>query len=344
MEENLGTNNEAINETLYVNRQMPENQPAMPLNQAITVNQATSANEAASGNEATLRTGITPANLDAEIEKAIQMRETLNKLFNNLLQQGIDFDRIPGTDKPTLLKPGADLLCQVFHFTSGEPKIISSTEDFDKGILSYTVSVPLIHRDTNTLVSVGIGSANSYEVKYKYRYVDADGEKVRIENPEPADQQNTLIKMAAKRAYIDAVLKATGASRMFTQDIEDMAWLQPEKASSKQINYIKMLYKDVDEDKALEDISGIVDRKVESWDKVTREEASKIIEAKKKKGANPASERDVPGKRNQEYIYTVCKARITQGVAAYSRNKYGKLLCEKCQKAAGNPVNKPVIN
>ena len=125
---------------------------------------------------------VLPVNLDAEIEKAIQLRETFNKLFNNLLQQGIDFDRIPGTDKPTLLKPGADLLCQVFHFASSEPKIMSSIEDFEKGIFSYTVSIPILHRDTGILVSVGIGSANSYEVKYKYRYVE-DGEKVRITNP-----------------------------------------------------------------------------------------------------------------------------------------------------------------
>lgn len=226
---------------------------------------------------------VLPVNLDAEIEKAMRMRETFNKLFNNLLQQGIDFDRIPGTDKPTLLKPGADLLCQVFHFASSEPKIMSSIEDFKKGIFSYTVSIPIVHRDTGILVSVGIGSANSYEVKYKYRYVDSeDGEKVRITNPEPADQQNTLVKMAAKRAYIDGVLKATGASRMFTQDIEDMTWLQPEKASSKQLNYIKLLYKDIGEDKALENISVITNRKVENWGDITREEASKIIESKKR--------------------------------------------------------------
>ncbi|NLC67286.1 MAG: hypothetical protein GX754_00545 [Clostridiaceae bacterium] len=229
------------------------------------------------------RAGVLRVNPDAEIEKTMQMRETFNKLFNNLLQQGIDFDRIPGTDKPTLLKPGADLLCQVFHFASGEPKLLSSIEDFQKGIFSYTVAVPIIHRDTQTLVSTGIGSANSYEVKYKYRYVDSEkGERVRVLNPDPADQQNTLVKMAAKRAYIDGVLKATGASRMFTQDVEDMAWLAPEKASIKQINYIRMLYRNVEENKMLESISGITGRKVESLDEIYREEASKIIEERKK--------------------------------------------------------------
>lgn len=268
-------------------------------------------------------TEIMPANIDAEIEKAIQVRENFNKLFNNLLQQGIDFDRIPGTDKPTLLKPGADLLCQVFHFVSSEPKIISSVEDFEKGIFSYTVSIPILHRESEALVSVGIGSANSFEVKYKYRYVDTEeGEKVRIDNPEPADQQNTLVKMAAKRAYIDGVLKATGASRMFTQDIEDMPWLQPEKASDKQINYIKFLYKNVKEDSVLANISTITNREIENWDDITREDASKIIEVKKKDIRTPIS----------EYTCKNCGIRITQGVAAYSQNKYGRNLCERCQR------------
>lgn len=46
------------------------------------------------------------------------------------------------------------------------------------------------------------------------------GEK--MENPDPADQFNTILKMAKKRSLIDAVLTGTGASDIFTQDIEDM--------------------------------------------------------------------------------------------------------------------------
>ena len=300
---------------------------------------------------------IIPVNLDVEIDKAIQMRDTFNKLFNTLLQQGIDFDRIPGSEKPTLLKPGADLLCQVFHFASGEPKILSFLEDFDKGILSYTVSIPIAHRETGTIVGVGIGSANSYEVKYKYRYVDSEGgEKVRVENPEPADQQNTLVKMAAKRAYIDGVLKATGASRMFTQDIEDMPWLQPEKASSKQINFIKALYKDAPQNVILEDAAKIINKKLNKLEDIFRDEASKIIEVKKntnhsrdastrfkdaeatKNSGKNETDKNKTGKNKMDknkmegYSCTNCGVQITQGVAAYSKNKYSKHLCENCQK------------
>lgn len=44
----------------------------------------------------------------------------------------------------------------------------------------------------------------------------------RIENPDIADTYNTVLKMAAKRSLVDAVLKATGGSCAFTQDLEDM--------------------------------------------------------------------------------------------------------------------------
>jgi hypothetical protein len=42
------------------------------------------------------------------------------------------------------------------------------------------------------------------------------------ENPDIADTYNTVLKMAKKRAHVDATLSATAASDIFTQDIEDL--------------------------------------------------------------------------------------------------------------------------
>jgi hypothetical protein len=42
-----------------------------------------------------------------------------------------------------------------------------------------------------------------------------------IENPDLPDSWNTVVKMAEKRARVDAVLAVTGASALFTQDVED---------------------------------------------------------------------------------------------------------------------------
>lgn len=44
----------------------------------------------------------------------------------------------------------------------------------------------------------------------------------KLENPNIADTYNTVLKMASKRSLVDAVLKATGGSCAFTQDLEDM--------------------------------------------------------------------------------------------------------------------------
>jgi hypothetical protein len=44
----------------------------------------------------------------------------------------------------------------------------------------------------------------------------------RVENPDIADSWNTVLKMAKKRAQVDATLTATGASDLLTQDLEDI--------------------------------------------------------------------------------------------------------------------------
>lgn len=44
----------------------------------------------------------------------------------------------------------------------------------------------------------------------------------RIINPNVISMKNTIMKMAQKRAFVGAILLATGASEFYTQDIEDM--------------------------------------------------------------------------------------------------------------------------
>lgn len=51
-------------------------------------------------------------------------------------------------------------------------------------------------------------------------YIAIAGEKV--ENDNPADVYNTVLKVGKKRALTDAVLTCTAASDIFTQDIEDL--------------------------------------------------------------------------------------------------------------------------
>jgi hypothetical protein len=49
----------------------------------------------------------------------------------------------------------------------------------------------------------------------------------REENPDIADVYNTVLKIAAKRSAVDGTIKATGASGMFTQDVDDLPEVPP---------------------------------------------------------------------------------------------------------------------
>lgn len=284
---------------------------------------------------------LTPGNPEAEIAKAVKAREYLDILFAKLLQPKVDYDRIPGTDKPTLLKPGAEILCKVFHLAQGKADMIEQHEDFDKGIFSYVVGMPLIHIDSGLQVAYGVGAANSQEKKYRYRKDKKSG--LQEENPDPADAQNTLIKMANKRAFVDAVLKATGASRNFTQDMEDFVG-STETASTNQINYIKKLFGSTPEADALTEIARIVGHEVKDFQSILRTEASTIIDAKKGGGSasgGPASAAAGgrasganAGNTSADTHCADCGTPVSETVRDYSQNHFGRPLCRKCQDKA----------
>lgn len=44
----------------------------------------------------------------------------------------------------------------------------------------------------------------------------------KVENPNPADVFNTVLKIGKKRAYVDATISATASNDLFTQDLEDI--------------------------------------------------------------------------------------------------------------------------
>jgi hypothetical protein len=58
---------------------------------------------------------------------------------------------------------------------------------------------------------------------------DIEGQQIgQVDNPDPWDLANTLVKMAAKRAHVDATKRTTGASAIFTQDLEEQGALPEE--------------------------------------------------------------------------------------------------------------------
>jgi hypothetical protein len=153
----------------------------------------------------------------AEERSVAEVRSQVGKiqaLMEAVMQKGQHYGVIPGTSgKPSLLKPGAEKLCFVFRFAAGfQVERIDLADDHRE----YVVNCVL--RDTTgRLVAQGVGSCSSKEKKYRYR---KNGE----ENPNIADVYNTVLKMAKKRAHVDATITACAASDIFTQDVEDMSF------------------------------------------------------------------------------------------------------------------------
>lgn len=132
----------------------------------------------------------------------------IESVISSHLKAGIDYNTIPGCGrKPALLKAGAEHLAAIFdlHSTS---RIVNRVENYEQGFVLYEVQTTITDKDGMVLAE-GLGSCNSKERKYL--------------RTDFATNLNTILKMAKKRSYVDAILTACHASGTFTQDIEDIA-------------------------------------------------------------------------------------------------------------------------
>jgi hypothetical protein len=140
-----------------------------------------------------------------QIQGTIQKIGQFQGIVQKTLHQNHDFGVIPGTPKPTLLKPGAEKILMLLGLRS-EFEVADSTRDFHEGFFQYQVRCKLYKNDV--LITEGLGACNTKERKYIKQ--------------DPFTMDNTVLKMAKKRALIDATLLVASLSDVFTQDIEDM--------------------------------------------------------------------------------------------------------------------------
>ncbi|MGO0715576.1 hypothetical protein P5408_023560 [Bacillus subtilis] len=156
--------------------------------------------------ERNVKMNLVPS-LAISLAEAKERIDLLQQFVREMMKEGLDYGIIEGFRKPTLLKPGAEKLCDVFGF-SKHVNIINRIENWEKGIFAYEVKVTLVSKQTGYMEAEGIGTCNNKEQSF----IEQD----------PFSLVNTLLKMAKKRALIDAVLSATRASGLFTQDIEHL--------------------------------------------------------------------------------------------------------------------------
>lgn len=201
------------------------------------------------------------------IEQSVHRYNTLVEFTKTVMTPGKDYGNIPGTDKPTLLKPGAEKLCTLFGFAP-EFEMADKIVDFKGGLFYFQYRCKLI-RD-GQVIATGLGSCNTMEKKYRYRNAErvcpncgkstiikgkaeygggwlcfakkggcgtkfAEQDKSiteqivgQIENTEPFDLINTVDKMAQKRSLVAAILIGANASEFYTQDVEDLGYIEGE--------------------------------------------------------------------------------------------------------------------
>jgi hypothetical protein len=194
------------------------------------------------------------------IDNLVGQVQTIQKAMQAVMKVDEHYGVIPGTDKPTLYKPGAEKLCLLFRLGPG----YDVKETFDHDHYSVSVTCTLNHIPTGNKVAEGMGYCTTMESKYRYRnaqrvcpvcgeaqiikgkaeygggwlcwkkkggcgatFLDGDDkiesqEAGKVENPDLADSYNTVLKMGCKRALVAAVLNGTAASDLFAQDMEDL--------------------------------------------------------------------------------------------------------------------------
>lgn len=191
----------------------------------------------------------------------VEQKRVLDEIYSQLMVPEIHFGIMPGTEKPTLLQPGAQLINRTFRLT---PVTKTSREvELPGGHLEVIIELDMMHIGTVEKWGEGHGSASTMESKHRWRnaqrtcpicgqqtiikgkekfgggwlcwdkkggcgakFADFDSaitEQVigKIENTDIYDQRNTVRKMAYKRALVHGTINATACSDRFTQDMED---------------------------------------------------------------------------------------------------------------------------
>lgn len=158
--------------------------------------------------DSTKRTDCVPA-FSISIEEAKERLDNLHRFIREIMVSGVDYGQLPHCKKPTLYKSGAEKLADIFGF-SKRLEVVHRVEDLENDFFLYEVKAILLDKETGRIEAEGLGSCNNREAKYA--------------KTDPHAVINTLLKMAKKRAIVDAVLTATRSSGVFTQDIEDLSF------------------------------------------------------------------------------------------------------------------------
>ena len=193
------------------------------------------------------------------IEELVGRVRLVEQVKMAVMRDGEHFGTIPGTPKPTLYQPGAQKLGMTFRLHpkyqvderdlgNGHREyqtlceLFNNAGDFESSCMAScsTMETRYRYRKAERVCPECNGSfiikgktefgggwlcyakKGGCGAKFKDGDPAIEAQSVgRAEHDNPADYWNTALKMSQKRAYVGAIIAATGGSDLFTQDIED---------------------------------------------------------------------------------------------------------------------------
>jgi hypothetical protein len=107
-----------------------------------------------------------------DIGQALQRRQAIVDATQKLMRPGVDFGKVPGTERDVLLQPGADKLCNLFGLVI-QYEVAKSEEDWTGerhgGSPFFFYEVRGRAYRGAFLMGEGVGSCSSWETKYRWR-------------------------------------------------------------------------------------------------------------------------------------------------------------------------------
>ncbi|HEU4619510.1 MAG TPA: hypothetical protein VFV10_15845 [Gammaproteobacteria bacterium] len=126
-------------------------------------------NEQPATRGATALAKVEPATLarvvGLEVGDIVARVEKIRSVAAEVMREDHHFGKIPGVDKPTLLKPGAELLCLTFQLAPS----FKFQEKRSGDHLEVIATCTLTHIPTGAVLGSAVGSCSSRESKYAYR-------------------------------------------------------------------------------------------------------------------------------------------------------------------------------
>lgn len=203
------------------------------------------------------------------VEEILAQVNLIQSVMHKVMKENEHYGTIPGCgDKKTLLQPGAQKLTMTFRLAPEyviqetdlmrghkEYRVICTLKSIQSGTfvgqgVGCCSSMESKYRwrggarkcpkcGKETIIKgkaeygggwLCFGKKGGCGAKWNDGAAEIESQNIeKVENDNPADTFNTVLKMAKKRAFVDATITATAASDIFTQDVGDDEAEEPQR-------------------------------------------------------------------------------------------------------------------